>query len=217
VPPFRRCVTEADSRAGRLQRLSDAAGRNVSRETFEKLDLYVAMLRAESAAQNLVSAATLDHAWDRHIVDSAQLVRFERGSAASWLDIGSGAGLPGIVIACLVGGHVTLLEPRRLRAEFLHKANESLGLGATVLCTKVERARGSFDMITARAVAPLSQLLKISAHLSTGKTVWALPKGRSAEGELAEARRSWQGVFDLEPSVTDHDSYIVVGTGVRAK
>jgi 16S rRNA (guanine527-N7)-methyltransferase len=175
------------------------------------------MLRSENAAQNLISAGSLDHAWERHIVDSAQLVRFERAPEASWLDIGSGAGLPGIVIACLVEGHITLLEPRRLRAEFLHKANESLGLGATVLSTKVERARGKFDMITARAVAPLAHLLKISAHLSTGKTVWALPKGRSAEAELVEARRSWQGVFDLEPSVTDRDSYIVVGTGVRAK
>ena len=107
------------------------------------------------------------------------------------------------MIACLVEGPVTLVEPRRLRAEFLHKAAESLRLHATVLCAKAERVGGSYDVITARAVASLSHLLEISHHLSTGKTVWALPKGRSAQSELAEARRAWQGRFHVERSVTD--------------
>jgi 16S rRNA (guanine527-N7)-methyltransferase len=112
---------------------------------------------------------------------------------------------------------VTLVEPRRLRAEFLHKVCESLDLSATVICAKAERVEGSFDVITARAVASLTRTLKISSHLSTGKTTWALPKGRSAPAELAEARQSWQGDFQLEPSVTDAESFIVVATGVRAK
>ena len=159
------------------------------------------------ARQNLVSAATLERVWDRHILNSAQLVRFEPHAGASWVDIGSGAGLPGIVIACLVEGPVTLVEPRRLRAEFLHKAVESLDLAARrCVCAKAERVEGAFDVITARAVAPLTQLLKISAHLSTRKTVWALPKGRSADAELAEARQAWQGAFHVEQSVTDADS-----------
>ena len=194
-----------------------AAARPVSRETFEKLEAYVALLKAENARQNLVSAATIDQLWERHIADSAQLVRFEPLGGASWIDIGSGAGLPGIVIACIVDGPVTLVEPRRLRTDFLHKVVESFGLRATVLCTKVERVEGSFDVITARAVAPLPRLLEISHHLSTGKTVWALPKGRSAKSELAEAQRAWQGRFHVERSVTDADSFIVVATGVRAR
>jgi 16S rRNA (guanine527-N7)-methyltransferase len=90
-------------------------------------------------------------------------------------------------------------------------------LNATIVCAKAERVEGRFDMITARAVAPLSQFLKISAHLSTRNTVWALPKGRKAQAELAEARRAWQGAFHVERSVTDADSWIVVGTGVKAK
>jgi 16S rRNA (guanine527-N7)-methyltransferase len=110
-----------------------------------------------------------------------------------------------------------LLEPRRLRAEFLHKVCESLRLNATVFVGKAERAEGKYDAITARAVARLAQLFEISAHLSTGNTVWALPKGRSAPAELAEARKSWQGDFHLEPSVTGADSFVVVGTGVRAR
>ena len=200
-----------------IEKLERVAGRPVSRETFEKLEAYVALLREESSRQNLVSASSLESIWDRHILDSAQLARYEPRPQSCWLDIGSGAGLPGIVVACIVDGPVTLIEPRRLRAEFLHKVAESLHLEAKVVATKAERVEGKFDVITARAVASLTQLLKISAHLSTRKTVWALPKGRSAEGELAEAKRTWQGDFRVEPSVTDATSFIVVGTEVRAR
>jgi 16S rRNA (guanine527-N7)-methyltransferase len=200
-----------------IERLAQVARRPVSRETFERLECYVQLLREENTRQNLVSAATLDQVWDRHILDSAQLVRYEPGSSASWIDVGSGAGLPGIVIACLVEGPVTLAEPRRLRAEFLHKACESLRLRTTVLCAKAERIGGSFDVITARAVAPLAQLLKISAHLSTRKTVWALPKGRSGQAELAEAARKWHLEAREEPSCTDPQSTILVLNGVGAR
>jgi 16S rRNA (guanine527-N7)-methyltransferase len=200
-----------------IDALRQAATRPVSRETFDKLTAYVALLRDEASRQNLVSTATLDHAWDRHVIDSAQLVRYERRPGSAWIDIGSGAGLPGIVIACLVEGPITLVEPRRLRADFLHKCVESLALRASIRCAKAERVEGSYDVITARAVAPLSRLLKISAHLSTRNTVWALPKGRSAERELAEALKAWQGSFRVEPSVTDDESFIVVGTEVRAR
>lgn len=210
-------LAEAAGRTSMLGRLQAVLRRDVSRETFERLEDYVALLREGNARQNLVSAATLEEVWDRHILDSAQLVRHEPHAGSSWVDIGSGAGLPGIVIACLVEGPVTLIEPRRLRAEFLHSTAESLGLRATVTCAKAERVEGKFDVITARAVAPLSKMLEISAHLSTGKTVWALPKGRGAPAELAEALQAWQGDFHLEPSVTDAESFIVVATGVRAK
>ena len=200
-----------------IDRLEQAVGRTVSRETFEKLTAYAALLKEENKRQNLVSSLTLDTLWDRHILDSAQLVRFEPHAGASWVDVGSGAGLPGIVVAALIGGSITLIEPRRLRAEFLHKLCESLSLRASVFAGKAERAEGKFDVITARAVAKLTQLLKISAHLSTRKTVWALPKGRSAQAELAEAQQSWQGVFHVKQSVTDDESRIIVGTGVRAR
>jgi 16S rRNA (guanine527-N7)-methyltransferase len=196
--------------------LARVLGRDVSRETFEKIEVFAALLREESQRQNLVSAAALGNLWERHILDSAQLVRFEPRAGASWVDVGSGAGLPGIIIACLVDGPVALIEPRRLRAEFLHRVCESLNLGATVFFGKAERAQGTYDVITARAVTDLSNLLKISAHLSTGKSRWVLPKGRSAERELAEARQAWQGAFHVEQSATDPESRIVVATGVRA-
>jgi 16S rRNA (guanine527-N7)-methyltransferase len=200
-----------------IEHLTEVARRPVSRETFEKLEAYAALLKEESTRQNLVSALTLGELWERHILDSVQLVRFEPHHESRWVDVGSGAGLPGIVVACLVDGPVNLIEPRRLRAEFLHKVCESLRLNATVFAGRVERAEGNYDVITARAVAPLTELLKISAHLSTRNTVWALPKGRSAERELVEARRSWQGAFHVEQSVTGVDSKIVVATEVRAR
>jgi 16S rRNA (guanine527-N7)-methyltransferase len=197
--------------------VEDVVGRPVPRETIDKLEAYAALLREESARQNLISASTLANLWDRHILDSAQLVRFEPATGAAWADVGSGAGLPGIVLACIVAGPVTLIEPRRLRADFLHRVCESLQLNATVVVGKAERAEGKHDVITARAVGNLSELLRISAHLSTRNTVWVLPKGRGANAELAEAQLAWQGVFHVEQSVTDADSKIVVATGVRAR
>lgn len=202
-----------------IDQLAIAAGRDVSRETFDVIQEYVALLRGAASEQNLISPSTLDTIWERHILDSAQLARFEPRAGASWLDVGSGAGLPGIIIALLVEGSVTLVEPRRLRAEFLRNTVRTLDLSARVAIqdAKVERISGQFDVITARAVASLSKFLEISAHLSTRNTAWVLPKGRGARTELAEARHTWQGEFHLEPSVTGEDSFIVVGSGVGKK
>lgn len=199
------------------EQLEHAAGRPVPRETFDRLSTYVRLLTTENQAQNLVSSSTLDTVWARHIVDSAQLVRFEPCSGATWVDVGSGAGLPGIVIACLTDGPITLVEPRRLRANFLREVVRILGLRATVEQTNVERISGRYDVITGRAVARLANFLSMCDHLSTGNTVWVLPKGRGAQSELAEARAAWQGAFHVERSVTDEDSSIIVGTGVRVK
>ena len=202
-----------------INQIAAAAKRTVSRETFARIEKYVELLRREAVRQNLISASTVETVWDRHVLDSAQLVQFEPKAGSAWVDIGSGAGLPGLVVACLVDGPVALVEPRRLRAEFLQKMIVALDLSARVSVQQVnaQRAQGKYDVISARAVARLSKLFEISQHLSTGNTVWALPKGRGALEELAEAQQAWQGVFHVERSVTDSESYIVVGTGVRVK
>src|SRR5215212_4968783 len=142
-----------------IAELERVSGRFVSRETLDRLKAFADRLTAESRRQNLIATSTLNHLWERHILDSAQLARFAPKPGASWADIGSGAGLPGIVIACLVDGPVTLVEPRRLRAEFLSDTIDALGLNASVECVKAERITGTFDVITARAVAPLGKLL----------------------------------------------------------
>jgi 16S rRNA (guanine527-N7)-methyltransferase len=192
---------------------------SVSRETRMLLDGYVALLLAENERQHLIGKSTVDEIWERHIADSAQLVRFAPRPDSSWLDIGSGAGLPGVVIAILTDGPVSLVEPRKLRADFLHRATEALGLSerVTVHAAKAERITGKFDVITARAVASLDALLRISQHLSTDKTLWLFPKGKSAQSELDDARRTWQGDFRLEPSVTSEEAAILVAANVRRK
>ena len=198
--------------------LAEAAGRPVSRETFRLIEAYVERLRQAAVGHNLVAESTLKSVWSRHILDSAQIVRFEGRNAGSWVDIGSGAGLPGMVIAALVDGPVTLVEPRRLRAEFLRSTIDTLGLAprVTVTQTKIERVDGQFDAITARAVGALDRLIAMAQHLSGPETVWVLPKGKNAQSELAQARRNWHCAARVEKSCTDPDSDIVVLTKVGA-
>jgi len=191
---------------------------DVPRETMERLDAFAALLAEENAHQNLVSAASLDHLWVRHIADSAQLLRFAPSPQATWVDLGSGAGFPGLIAALLHRGPVTLIEERRLRIEFLRQAAERLDVAVELIGTKVERVQArTFDVISARAFAPLPRLLDLGTAFSTAKTVWILPKGRNAQSELEALPPSWQGSFRLEPSLTDADAAIIVGEAVRRK
>jgi 16S rRNA (guanine527-N7)-methyltransferase len=191
---------------------------NVPRETMGRLDGFAALLRDENERQNLVSRASLDQLWLRHIADSAQLLSFAPSCQASWVDLGAGAGFPGLVVAALHGGPVALIEERRLRADFLHRAADTLGVRVEILHMRVERVPPRrFDVISARAVAPLAKLLDLGTGLSTTNSVWILPKGRNAETELAALDSSWQGDFRLEPSVTDPQAQIIVAEGVRRK
>lgn len=188
---------------------------DVPRETSAQLRRYAALLVEENQRQNLVAKSTLDDLWRRHIDDAAQLVSYDARSA-TWLDIGSGAGLPGIVVAILTGNPMVLVEPRRLRAEFLQRVVDELGLDAAVVQSKVEGIKRSpVDIITARAVASIDRLFGMAAHLSHNGTRWVLPKGRTANSELDEARKTWQGDFRLEPSRTDPDAQILIASRVR--
>jgi 16S rRNA (guanine527-N7)-methyltransferase len=196
------------------------AALDVPRGTMERLEGFVELLRAESAKQNLVSSASLEQVWSRHVLDSAQLIRFAPANAETWLDLGSGPGLPGLIVALLHRSKVTLVESRRLRADFLHLAADTLGVSdkVEIICARAETlAPRPFDVISARAFAPLDKLLAAGLPFSTSGTCWILPKGRSAKSELEAARASWQGEFRLEPSVTDADAGIIVATGVNRK
>jgi len=205
-------MDEAAARAW-LQRAFD-----VPRETMARLDAFAGLLRAENERQNLVSQASLGRLWLRHIADSAQLLRFAPSPAASWIDLGTGAGFPGLVVALLHPGRVTLVEERRLRADFLRRAADSLGVAAEILQCKAERVPPRpFEVISARAFAPLARLLQLGTGFSTDKSVWLLPKGRNAETELEALDPSWQGDFRLEPSLTDPDARIVVARGVHRR
>jgi 16S rRNA (guanine527-N7)-methyltransferase len=191
---------------------------DVSRETFGRLEVFVEFLLSESEEQNLVSRATLDQVWSRHIVDSAQLLRLAPGEAKTWLDLGTGAGFPGLVIALLHPAQITMVEARKLRVDFLQRAAAVLELPAStrILCSKVERVEASnFDVISARAFAPLDRLLTLGERFVSPATRWVLPKGKNVKSELEEARASWQGDFRLEQSLTDPDAQIIVAENVR--
>ena len=190
---------------------------DVPRETSVMLRRFATLLVDENQRQNLVAKSTLEDLWRRHIDDAAQLVAHDARSA-TWLDIGSGAGLPGIVIAILTGNPMVLVEPRRLRADFLQRVVDDLKLDATVIQSKVETIRRPpVDIITARAVASVERLFEMALHLSHNGTRWVLPKGKSAHLELEEAKKTWQGDFRLEPSRTDPDAQILIASRVRRK
>ena len=188
---------------------------DVPRETMAKLDALAALVSEENQVQNLVAAATLPHIWQRHIADSAQLL-LHAPAAGSWADLGTGAGFPGLVIAALRPGTVTLIESRRLRTDFLARAAAALGIDVEILAMRVERVeKRRFDIISARAFAPLPDLLAAGLPLSSPETVWILPKGRSAKTELEALESSWQGEYRVEASLTDPEAGIIVAGRVR--
>jgi 16S rRNA (guanine527-N7)-methyltransferase len=191
---------------------------NVSRETLDRLSVFRSFLAEESERQNLVAKSSLDHFWNRHILDSVQLLRFAPQRARTWLDLGTGAGFPGLIVGLLFQGRAVLIEERRKRIEFLEASMEILGLQqrVTIKGMRVEKLKdGPFDVISARAFAPLGRLFELSHSFSTEKTRWILPKGRNAAAELEAVRGSWHGAFSLEPSLTDDDAHIIVAEGVR--
>ena len=191
---------------------------HVPRETSERLEHLKALILDENQRQNLISASTIPAIEERHIADSLQLLTFLADGPL--LDIGSGGGFPGLVLACAGERVVHLVEPRTRRADFLRSAAEALGIAdrVEVHASKVERVTlDPVASITARAVANLSLLFEMAGHLADKKTIWVLPKGLSASSELEEARRTWQGEFRLVPSTTDDRAAIVIAEGVRRR
>jgi 16S rRNA (guanine527-N7)-methyltransferase len=175
----------------------------------------LALLTDENTRQNLVSSASLGEAWVRHIADSAQLLKdVPRETFGPWLDLGTGAGFPGLVVAALRPNlPVIMVESRARRVEWLQRAAQELGLEhARIVGARLELVE-SFParVISARAFAPLDRLLEISARFSTDDTLWLLPKGRSAWDEVNRLS-GWQHMFHVEQSLTDPDAGVVVGT-----
>ena len=201
-------ATEDDARAYIAQKCDPAA--------MARLDRLVAALAEENERQNLVAKNSLPQVWLRHIADSAQLLDHAEAGAAPWLDLGSGAGFPGLVIAAMRPQEpVILVESRRRRIEWLERMMTELGLSQC----RVEGRRLELvetfaaGVISARAFAPLDRLLRLSARFSTSDTRWVLPKGRSAAQEVAELPESRRGMFHVEQSLTDAEAGIITGCG----
>ena len=182
---------------------------------FERLDLLAHLLREENLRQNLVSAASMEQVWVRHIADSAQLLGYvPRETTSPWLDLGTGAGFPGLVIAALRPDiRIVTAESRPRRTEWLESARVALALDqAEIFFGRIEALQTApFRVISARAFAPLPRLLDLSARFSTDDTVWLLPKGRSAAQELQDLK-GWQHMFHVEQSRSDAEAGVIVGS-----
>ena len=173
---------------------------SVSRETAERLERYIALLRKWQAADNLISPKTLPEIWRRHVADSAELARLFPGPQ-TWLDLGSGAGLPGLVVAIVgpPGTHVHLVEANTRKCAFLRAAVRETGAAATVHEGRVEAILAAWDQpvdrLSARALAPLAELLDLAWPLMGRGVPAAFHKGAEFRKEVAEASQSF--AFDL--------------------
>lgn len=185
------------------------SGLNVSRETLDKLHAYAALLQKWNARINLVAASTLPDFWDRHIVDSAQLFSHAPANARHWVDLGTGGGLPGLVCAILAQQFLpdcrfTLVESDVRKSAFLATVTREFGLEINLLTARAEAAPPQqADVVSARALAPLPQLLVwVTRHIAK-EGVALLPKGKNYDEELAAARREWQFELAMFDSQTD--------------
>lgn len=196
----------------------------VSHEIAARLDAFVALLLKWQRAVNLIAPSTVESIWTRHILDSLQLVDLAP-TARTWIDLGSGGGFPGLVIACMLaqtsGATVHLVEKNAKKAAFLREVTRHLGLPALVHAVQIEDFIASFsdsaDVVTARALAPLPRLLGYVAPLVEKGAQALLPKGQDVEAELTEASKCWNMKAKLVPSRTDPDARIVLLTGLARR
>jgi len=193
---------------------------NVSRETFDVLQHYVRVLRTWQKSLNLVSAHSLAHVWRRHIVDCAQLYAHIPPDAHTLADMGSGAGLPGLILAILSRSrpnfHITLIESNSKKCGFLRYAAADLGLDVTILRARLQTARPApVDVLTARALAPLNTLLFLAqpyrhSAQSRQTTRCLFLKGQDVEQELTATAKCWKLESTLFPSLSDPSGALLV-------
>lgn len=187
-----------------------------SASDLDRVELFVARLAQANQTQNLVASASLASVWQRHVADSVQLLDHVPRETGRWLDLGSGAGFPGLVLAMLKPKReFVLIESRGLRIAWLKVIIEDLAVSnCTVIGAPLDRVQAfEAEVISARAFAPLNRLVASAGRFSTSATRWVLPKGRTASHELESLPPSLRQMFHVEQSVTDKDAGIVVGTG----
>jgi 16S rRNA (guanine527-N7)-methyltransferase len=189
----------------------------VSRETVARLDVFVDTLLTWNARTNLIAASTVPHLWTRHVADSLQLLDLA-SNARTWVDLGSGAGFPGLVIACALadstGAKVHLVESNAKKAAFLREAARLTQAPAVVHAERIERFTEVFsdsvNVVTARALAPLKTLLDQSFSLLKTGALGLFPKGQDVAAELTDATKYWNIKVNLAPSRTDPKGRVVV-------
>ena len=191
---------------------------NVSRETLDRLKAFVTLLTDWNSRHNLVSVRSLEGVWQRHVLDSAQLSLHIPGNANTLIDLGSGAGFPGLILAVLRPQlRVTLIEATAKKCRFLAEANAVLHTGASILNARVEEMSPKpFDVITARACAPLPKLASYAQRFVGPKSVCLFLKGQNVGPELTEARNSWRMGVQSHPSLSDPSGTVLEIHGLTA-
>ena len=191
------------------------SGVNVSRETIEALEYFAALIKKWTAKINLISKASRSDLWVRHILDSAQLLKICPRNIQNWLDLGSGGGLPGVVVAILAKELIptltmTLVESDKRKSVFLRTAVRELGLNASVLNARIEKlAPMKVDVISARALAELDVLLALAEPHLIKTTVCLFQKGENWQKELSKAQQSWSFQCDITNSETQSGAIIL--------
>ena len=196
----------------------------VSRETLERLDALVALVRRWQPVKNLISNKTLDELWLRHVADSLQLADL-RPDVRTWADLGAGAGFPGLVIACTwhdIGRMMHLVESNHRKCAFLQEAARTLGLSVTVHNARIEDAiphlmTEKIEVVSARALASLTQLIHYCASLVDNHAEALFLKGQDVDKELTEATKYWNISAHMIQSKTDPDGRIVSITKVETR
>lgn len=201
----------------------------VSRETIDRLRLYEDLLKRWQKKINLVAPSTLGDIWHRHFADSAQLLALAPEAARRWVDLGSGAGFPGMVLAILRAGrggagdderHV-LIESDQRKAAFLGEIARQTAVPVDIAVMRIELSSTqgrykSVDVVTARALAPLDRLIGLAEPMFADRTVGLFLKGRDVGQEVEAARTKWRFDCRLQESLTDEEARIAVVTDPRA-
>ncbi len=198
---------------------------HVSRETWERLDIFAAQLAKWQKTINLISQKTLGEIWTRHIADSLQLLDLVPDSARVFVDLGSGGGFPGLVLAAAFADRLAaefhLIESDQRKSAFLREAARAMGVRVQVHNTRIEAALENWphgaDVVSARALAPLSELISLAAPLLKAGTVGLFPKGQDIESELTQATRYWTISATIMPSRTEERAGILVVSGLSAR
>lgn len=214
--------------AGQTMRAQDMRGKDaiaqlVSRETFARLEIIADLLVKWQKAINLVAPASLSDMWSRHIGDSLQLMPLVPETALKWVDLGSGGGFPGLVIAAVLadreGARVHLVESDTRKAAFLREATRLASLPVEVHAQRIEavaeRLAPGTHVVSARALAPLPRLLDLARAFLAEGAIGLFHKGRDAELELTEARKGWTLDAELTPSLSDLEGQIIVIRGAQ--
>lgn len=194
---------------------------NVSHETLERLFAYCDLVEKWNPAINLVSKSDLSDIWNRHVIDSAQLILQIPAQANLWCDLGSGGGFPGMILAILArelqpNAHMILVESDRRKSVFLSEVSRLLGVSVKIMVQRIEDIEPQHvDVLTARALAPLSILCGYAFRHLKPEGVAIFPKGASAERELGEAKRQWQFNCEGVQSYTDPAALVLALTDVH--